>query len=242
MSTHHQNTRELPATRRLWAWIPLIACLLGLGLSAPAAKANFTLQYTGTPFTNSDQDCVHNPCLTGNLTVEFHVLAPPPDPATAFCLALANLGSASNCLAVDFALVQNGNNRLLLESDPNNLATFELFSNSPYWLVSLVAFSATDPPSTVLLMNSDHSGSDYLLYGDQRGSTHTPGTWEILDTTVQDTPEPATWAALATGLGLMGLLRRKRSASSRSSDHSAAPAGPSLIGGPRRLAPGELEK
>lgn len=202
-----------PITRRARSWMPLLACLLGIGIATPEAKASFVLEYTGKPLSNSGVNCGLQTCLTGNITVEFHVLASAIPSSGPFCLALGTLGTTSNdCLAVDFALVRNGSNTLLLEGDPSNFATFDLKPASPSWVVSLVEFSNLDPAgSQLLLMKSATAGSEFLQYGQAVGHNNKSGTWSVLATTDQAVPEPATWTAIATGLGLTSLVKRRRS-------------------------------
>ena len=212
-----ENTGMRRIARCPRSWIALLTLLLGIAATAPVAKANSILEYTGAPFSNVGLDCSQVECLTGNLTVEFHIVGNIPSISSPFCLSLGTLGTTSgNCLAVEMGLIWNGANTLLLEGSPNHQASFQLGSSPQYWLVYLDGFSNVDPPaSQVLLSNGMFGGSEYMKYGKAVGRSNSVGSWSLLNSAVQDVPEPATWIAIATGLGLTGLLGRKRTQTDR---------------------------
>lgn len=219
-------------TRRLWSWIPLLVCLMAISLTTPAAKATFLLQYNGAAFSNNDLDCSSGQCLSGSLIMEFNVLGAVPAPSTPFCLDLNSLGSTSgSCLAVGLASVRNGATQFQIVGNPNNLATLQFSPDASYWLVYLDGQSNQNPPSSVLTRNSATGGSDLLIlndgtHGALHGRSNVPGTWTIIEPSEAPTPEPATWTAMATGLGLVGLLRRKRKTVDPSG-HASEPGSPS---------------
>lgn len=216
MFTLHENRRMRRSPRCPGNRIALLTLLLGIVATAPGAMGKSILEYTGVPFSNAGVDCNQVQCLTGNLTVEFHLAGDIPSISSPFCLSLATLGTAEgSCLAVEMGLIWNGSNTLLLQGSPNNLATFELNKSPQYWMVYLDGFSNLDPPSQVLLSNGFLGGSEYLKFGSAVGRSNTVGSWSLLNSAVQDVPEPATWFAVAAGLGLTGLLGRKRTPADR---------------------------
>lgn len=210
--------------RRLWSWIPLLVCLLGFSLAAPTAKASFILIYNGATFATDAQDCNPGQCLTGSLSLEFNVEGDVPAPSTPFCLDLTSIGNTSgSCLAVNLAFVRNGTTAFQMVDNPNNLATLQLSPSGSYWLIYLDGQSSQNPPNSVLSRNSATGGSDLLIFNDGThgalyGRSNVPGTWSIIDPSQTQVPEPATWTAMAAGLGFVGLLRRKRK-TARSSGH-----------------------
>ena len=211
-------------TRRLWSWIPLLVCLMAISLTTSTAKASFLLQYNGAAFSDVGLDCSSGQCLSGSLIMEFNVLGAVPAPSTPFCLDLNSLGSTSgSCLAVGLASVRNGATQFQVVGNPNNLATLQLSPSGSYWLIYLDGQSSQNPPNSVLSRNSATGGSDLLIFNDGThgalyGRSNVPGTWSIIDPSQTQVPEPATWTAMAAGLGFVGLLRRKRK-TARSSGH-----------------------
>ncbi|MGJ5813441.1 PEP-CTERM sorting domain-containing protein [Paludibaculum fermentans] len=209
-------------TRRLWSWIPLLVCLMAISLTTPTAKASFILQYNSAAFSNDGLNCSSVQCLSGSLTLEFNVLGAIPAPSTPFCLDLNSLGSTSgSCLPVGLASLRNGATQFQIVGNPNNLATLQLSPDASYWLVYLDGQSNQNPPTSVLTRNSATGGSDLLILNDGThgafyGRSNVPGTWTIIEPSQAPVPEPATWLAMATGLGLVGLLRRKRKPAARS--------------------------
>jgi hypothetical protein len=155
--------------------------------------------------------------------MEFHVLGEMPAASTPFCLALTSMGSTSgDCLAVDFGFIRNGGTAVQIVDNPNNLATLQLSPSASYWLVNLDGLSDANPPTRVLSRNSDTGGSELLEINDgtnppSYGRNNVPGTWSMIDPTAGEVPEPATWTAMAAGLGVIGLLRRNRKTADRKS-------------------------
>ena len=111
--------------------------------------------------------------------------------------------------------IKNGANTLLLEGGPTSFASFDLSTSTPYWSIFLDTFSYLDPPSQVLLSKGFLTASEYMKFGSAVGRSNSAGTWTPLESAVQTVPEPATWTAIAIGLGLTGLIGRKRKHSDR---------------------------
>lgn len=219
MSALAYHFREPGLMRRLSGWIPLLVCLLAITLTAPSAKANFVLEYTGAPFSNNGLDCNQSQCLTGSLTIDFVVEGIQPAPGQTFCLSLTSIGDANgDCLVVGVGWIRNGTTSIPIVGNPNNVASLQLGPSASYWLVYLDGLSSLNPSSKVLSSHSAFSGlSETLQLNDSThanaiGRSNTPGTWSMTIAGAEQVPEPATWTVMAIGIGLVGLLQAKRKA------------------------------
>jgi hypothetical protein len=107
-----------------------------------AARADFTLQYTGaafsdTPLCGVTTDPYVN-CLGGHLSMSFDVQGdlPTARPST-FCLALNVIGQPqTGCLTVTSGTINAGGTNIPLVGSSKDMATFTLSPSLNFWNVS----------------------------------------------------------------------------------------------------------
>jgi hypothetical protein len=153
-----------------WSMVFILVIAAIYGVMPGAARADFTMQYTGAafdtqPFNSGFCGPTTNPvrtCLVGRLTMSFEVQGDPPGPGANFCLSLAVLGQPNgDCLTVLSGTIQAGGVVFPLVGDSKDMATFT--SGVNFWHVSLDGLSTAPQPTGLSSGKTHDLGGDTVV-------------------------------------------------------------------------------
>jgi hypothetical protein len=177
----------------------ILAIVLALAFE-DAARADVVYTYTGNPFTTVvGTDACGSPCeISGSFTVAQAL----PDG-----LGVHSLGPNVTPVAFSFT---DGFNALTQLSDPSQ-AFFSIGTDGSgaidLWKVVIVS---TDGTGQLAFNGPDGGGvvEDYSQFSPSTSAQNSDdaGTWSVASV-----PEPATWAMMLVGFGMVGLRLRRRS-------------------------------
>jgi hypothetical protein len=165
-----------------------------------AARADFTLQYTGAAFNDTPLCGVttdpYVACIGGHLAMSFDVQGdlPTARPST-FCLALNVIGQPqTGCLTVTSGTINAGGTNIPLLGNSKDTATLTLSPGLNFWNVSLTGLSSASPSTGLFSGENSDQGGDIVTIHDPDGSRAlglitAAGAWAVLPSGVgQGTP------------------------------------------------------
>ena len=238
-----------------WPMVFALAMAAICGILPGAARADFTLQYTGAAFNDNTPECgvTSDPfvnCLGGHLAISFDVQGdlPTARPST-FCLALKVIGQPqTGCLTVTSGTINAGGTNIPLVGFSKDTATFTLSPGLNFWLISLDGLSSASPSTGIVsFKNSDQAGDSVFIHDPDGsrslGQNTAAGSWIVLPSGVgQETP----FGANAQLFGLLAngsIILARDTTISKVHQFGTAPkvgAATETIGGPASYLMGDL--